>query len=219
MTSAIILAAGRGERLRPLTDHTPKALIEVAGEPIIVRHLHALSRAGIRDIVINLSHLGNQIQEALGDGSQFDVRIQYSQEPDPPLETGGGIVQALPLLGPEPFWVVNADICTDYVFAPPALGVEDLGHLVLVDNPDHNPDGDFCLQHGRICTQSDLRLTFSGIGFYRPQFFADCQPGRFSLTPLLREAIAQKKMSGQHYEGLWLDIGTAKRYAYAQSLF
>lgn len=216
MPAAMILSAGRGERLRPLTDTTPKALLEVAGEPLIVRHLRALQEAGIEDIVINLSHLGEQIRDALGDGREFDVRIRYSPEPSSPLGTGGGIRQALSLLGPDPFWVVNADVCTDYRFATPALADGDDVHLVLVDNPAHHPGGDFHYEEGRIQEQSGKRLTFAGVGLYRPRLFEEYAPGCFQLAPLLRAAIRGRRASGEHYRGLWTDVGTAERLAEAR---
>ena len=219
MPSAMILSAGRGERLRPLTNTMPKALLEVAGEPLIARHLRALREAGIEDVVVNLSHLGEQIQEALGEGKEFGVRILYSPEPTPALETGGGIRQALPLLGPDPFWVVNADVCTDYQFAAPSLADGDDAHLVLVDNPAHHPEGDFHYEGGRVREQSGVRLTFSGVGFYRPRLFEACAPGRFPLAPLLQTTIRSDRASGEHYRGLWADIGTSGRLAEAQTRF
>lgn len=219
MPSAMILSAGRGERMQPLTDTTPKALLEVAGEPLIVRHLRALREAGIKDVVINLSHLGEQIRDALGDGEEFGVHILYSPEPIPPLETGGGIHQALPLLGPDPFWVVNADVCTDYRFSTPPLANGDDVHLVMVDNPAHHPEGDFHYKDGRVREQPGTRLTFAGIGFYRPRLFEACEPGRFPLASLLRAASRDDRASGEHYRGLWADIGTAERLAEARTRF
>lgn len=219
MPSAMILSAGRGERMRPLSDTTPKALLEVAGEPLIVRHFRALRKIGTEDIVVNLSHLGEQIRDALGDGHEFGVRILYSPEPTPPLETGGGIRQALPLLGPDPFWVVNADVCTDYRFAAPPLADGDDAHLVLVDNPGHHPEGDFYYEEGRVQEQSGERLTFSGIGFYRPRLFEECTPGRFQLAPLLQATIRAGRAGGEHFRGQWMDIGTAERLTEAQTRF
>ncbi len=263
---AMILAAGRGERMRPLTDHTPKPLLAAGGKPLIVHHLERLARAGFRDLVINHAHLGERIAAALGDGSRWGVRIAYSPE-GTALETGGGIFRALPLLGPEPFLVVNGDVWTDLDFAPLALPAGRLAHLILVDNPPHHPRGDFRLARGLVRAEPPLvtqpqhadgrpasppppglteaplhrqghrgppatspaahdgglahdlqlesgrRLTFSGIGIYHPDLFRDCQPGAFPLAPLLRAAMAQARVTGEHYSGLWLDIGTPQRLA------
>ena len=217
MPSAMILSAGRGERMRPLTDATPKALLEVAGGPLIVRHLQALREAGVGNIVVNLSHLGEQIRDALGEGEKFGVCVRYSPEPSPPLETGGGIRQALSLLGPDPFWVVNTDICTDYRFATPSLADSDDAHLVLVDNPAHHLGGDFYYEGGRVQEQPGERLTFAGIGFYRPRLFESCAPGRFPLAPLLRTAIRTGRTSGEYFRGRWVDVGTVERLAEARS--
>ncbi len=219
MPAAMILAAGRGERLRPLTDRLPKALAEVAGEPLIARHLRALADAGIYDVVINLSHLGGQIRERLGDGAAFGLRIRYSPEPEPPLDTGGGLLQVLPMLGPGPFWAVNADVCTDYAFATPPLADRDMAHLVLANNPAHHPDGDFGLAGDRVRATAAARLTFAGIGFYRPELFAGCTPGRFSVVPLLRTAMADGQVRGEHFRGRWMDVGTLERLDAAQTLF
>ena len=218
MGAAMILAAGRGERLRPLTDTTPKALLEVAGETLIVRHLRTLKEAGIEDVVINVSHLGEQIRAALGDGGDFGVRIQYSPEPEPALETGGGILQALPLLGSEPFWVINADVLTDYRPVVPPLADGDDAHLVLVDNPPHNPDGDFHLKDGRVLETLGERLTFAGIGLYHPHLFEGYQPGRFPLGPLLHTAAGEGRVRGEHHRGQWLDVGTAERLERARNI-
>ncbi len=209
---AMILAAGRGERMRPLTDSTPKPLLPVADKPLIEYHLDALVRAGVRRVVINHAHLGEQIVQRLGSGTSWGVDIVYSPEPPGALETGGGIHNALPLLGEEPFWVVNGDVWSDYPFSPPALRDDDLAHLVMVVNPPHNPQGDFLLDsHGRLHEgESDL-LTFSGIGIYRPALFRECQPGAFPLAPLLRKAMRTGRVSGERYEGAWLDIGTPQR--------
>ena len=211
---ALILSAGRGERMRPLTDDTPKPLLRAGDRALIEYHLDALALAGIRDIVINLSYLGEQIRAALGDGTRYGVRIAYSDEGPRALETGGGIFNALPLLGSEAFLVVNGDIWTDYRYdelpAPPA----GLAHLVMVSNPTHHPHGDFVLEHGNLYDKpEDTRLTFSGIGVYQPTLFADCTPGAFPLAPLLRRAMANDKISGEHYRGEWLDIGTPARLA------
>jgi MurNAc alpha-1-phosphate uridylyltransferase len=226
---AMILAAGRGERMRPLTDHTPKPLLQVAGKPLIVWHIENLVRAGIAELVINHAHLGAQIEKTLGDGSRFGAHIQYSSE-GKALETAGGIAYALPLLlpspsgggiegGGEPFAVINGDIFCDYDFArlrerAGALKANgDAAHLVLVDNPAQHPDGDFGLQQQRI-TDSTPRLTFSGIGIYQPALFKDIPRGSIApLAPLLRAQIALGKVSGEHHQGLWVDVGTPQRLA------
>lgn len=211
----MILAAGRGQRMRPLTDHTPKPLLLVAGKPLIVHHLEALYTAGFRELVINTGHLGEQLPAALGDGARWGVQIRYSAEPPEALETGGGILQALPLLGPEPFLVVNGDVWTDYPFArlPTVLG--GLAHLVLVDNPPHHPQGDFALlnEGGKVDSTGERWFTFSGISLLRPELFADCTPGRFPLAPLLRIAMAAGAVTGEYYPGRWRDIGTPERLA------
>jgi len=207
---AMILAAGRGERMRPLTDHTPKPLLQVRGRPLIEYHIHALAAAGMRELVINHAHLGEQIVAALGDGRRFGVRIHYSPE-SPALETGGGIFRALSLLGDAPFVVVNGDVWTDYAFARLPREPEGLAHLVLVDNPPHHPEGDFALREGRVHAQGESKLTFSGIGVYRPQLFSDCRPGAFPLAPLLRAAMARAQVSGEHHDGIWCDVGTPER--------
>lgn len=211
---AMILAAGRGERMRPLTDDTPKPLLPVADQPLIIHHLQALRAAGIREIVINTGHLGEQLPAALGDGRAWDVRIVWSPEPPEALETGGGIFQALPLLGSEPFLVVNGDVWTDYPFARLPAAPVGLAHLVLVNNPPHHPDGDFALMvDGAVRESGEPRLTFSGISLLRPELFAGCAPGRFPLGPLLRRAMAARQVSGEHYAGGWRDIGTPQRLA------
>lgn len=212
----MILAAGRGERMRPLTDHTPKPLLPAGGKPLIVWHIERLVRAGITDLVINHAHLGMQIEQALGDGSQFGARIHYSNE-GTALETAGGIAFALHLLGEQPFAVVNGDIYCDYDFAhlpsrAAALAKSaDMAHLVLVDNPGHNLKGDFGL-HGQRVTDTPPKLTFSGIGLYKPQLFANTVRGtKAALAPLLREQIAAGLVSGEHHRGRWMDIGTPQR--------
>ena len=208
----MILAAGRGERMRPLTDTTPKPLLAVGGRPLIEWHLQALAEAGFRDVVINHAWLGAQIEQRLGNGERFGLRIRYSPEPAGALETAGGIVNALPLLGDGPFAVINGDIWTDYPLAqlPRSLG-EDLAHLVLVDNPPHHPQGDFALQGWRVVADAEARLTFSGIGVYAPQLFAGLEPGVRPLAPLLRTAMAERRVGGEHYRGRWFDIGTPER--------
>jgi N-acetyl-alpha-D-muramate 1-phosphate uridylyltransferase len=211
----MILAAGRGERMRPLTLSRPKPLLEVGGRALIEHHLASLAAAGFRSIVINLSWLGAQIREHLGDGSRFGVTIHYSAEGPEPLETGGGIRRALPLLGTGPFVVVNGDIWTDYSCAGlrGRLADGDLAHLVLVPNPDQHPDGDFVLQDGRIVEAVGARLTFSGIGAYRPELFAGHADGIFRLAPILRAAARDGRVSGERYDGTWVDIGTPERLA------
>jgi N-acetyl-alpha-D-muramate 1-phosphate uridylyltransferase len=211
---AMILAAGRGERMRPLTDRTPKPLLPVAGKPLIVWHLERLARAGYRDIVINHAHLGDQIEALLDDGSAWGVTIRYSEEPPGALETAGGIANALPLLGDAPFLVVNGDIWCDLDFATvPMLADGDLAHLVLAPNPPHHPNGDFDLLDGRV-RGVPPRLTFSGIGRYRPELFASVERGKpAKLAPLLREAMATNRVSGQTHTGRWVDVGTPERLA------
>lgn len=214
---AMILAAGRGERMRPLTDHMPKPLLQAGGKPLIAWHIERLARAGITGLVINHAHLGSQIEQALGDGSRYGVNIRYSPEHPAALETAGGIAHALHLLGNEPFAVVNGDIYCDYDFsrlpqhAAALQSGDDMAHLVLVDNPAHHPAGDFGLTGDRV-TAVTPRLTFSGIGIYRPALFAQLDRNRAApLAPLLREQIAQGKVSGEHYAGRWVDVGTPQR--------
>ena len=212
---AMVLAAGRGERMRPITDRIPKPLVPVAGKPLIVYHLEALARAGVRDVVINLAYRGAQIREALEDGSRYGVRISYSDEGPDPIETGGGIFKALPLLGAQPFIVVNGDVWTDFNVATlPPLDGGAHAHLVMVPNPPHVARGDFALD-GQYIVESDKndRFTYSGIGVFSPEFFHDCQPGKFPLRPLLIRAIAARKLEGQAYRGVWLDSGTPERLA------
>jgi MurNAc alpha-1-phosphate uridylyltransferase len=209
---AMILAAGRGERLRPLTDSTPKPLLEVRGKPLIVYHLEALHKAGFNEIVINLSWLGDQIRTRLGNGSEFGVGIEYSEEAEA-LETAGGILQALPLLG-ERFVVVNGDVFTDYDFValkPAEKSADRLAHLVLVDNPQHNNAGDFSLERTIVGNDGAPRHTFSGIAQYHRSFFDGLAPGKQALAPLLRAAAAEGQVSGELFSGLWVDIGTAER--------
>ena len=210
----MILAAGRGERMRPLTDVAPKPLLPVAGKPLIVWHLERLARSGFRAIVINHAHLGEQIEALLGDGDAWGVRIDYSAEPEGALETAGGIANALPLLGDEPFLVVNGDIFCDWDFSRATVGDDALAHLVLVDNPPHHPDGDFALDGAKVGAGRTARLTFSGIGIYRPELFAGIERGRpAKLAPLLREAIAAGRVTGEKHSGRWEDVGTPERLA------
>lgn len=210
---AMILAAGRGERLRPLTDHTPKPLLAVRGKPLIVWHLEALARAGVREVVINLAWLGEQIQELLGGGERFGLRLHYSAEPAGALETGGGIFQALPLLGSEPFVLVNGDIHTDFDFATLRIAAQSLAQLVVVPNPPQHPRGDFALLNHDLVEQGEARVTYAGIGLYRPQLFDGCTPGRFPLLPLLQKAMAAGRLQGELYRGHWTDVGTIERLA------
>jgi MurNAc alpha-1-phosphate uridylyltransferase len=211
----MILAAGRGERMRPLTLARPKPLLEAGGAPLIVHHLRALAAAGFEDVVINLSWLGLQVREALGDGSCYGLRIHYSEEGPEPLETGGGIFRALPLLGAGPFLVLNGDTWTDLDWAGlrQRLAPADLAHLVLVPNPAHHPRGDFVLERGRIVEREGERLTFSGAGVYRAALFDGCTGGVFKLAPLLRAAAGAGRVSGELHRGAWLDIGTPERLA------
>lgn len=208
---AMILAAGRGERLRPLTDLIPKPLVTVAGKPLIVYHIEKLAAAGIREIVINHAWLGHKLVETLGDGSQWQVNIQYSAETSA-LETGGGIKQALNLLGDEPFLVINGDIFIDRLpeIAPLDSGM--LAHLWLVDNPSQHPDGDFALAEGKVSEHGTEKLTFSGMGIYHPKLFDNTPEGAFALAPLLRTAMKLQRVSGGHFKHFWCDVGTIERH-------
>ncbi len=216
---AMILAAGKGERLRPLTLHTPKPLVRAAGTPLIEFHVRALAAAGFTELVINHAWLGQQIEDYLGDGSRFGVRIVYSAEGEP-LETGGGIFKALPLLGDEPFLVVNGDIWTDYDFASLHRPLAGMAHLVLVGNPAHHQGGDFRLRQGRVedAPGAADSLTYSGISVLHPRLFSGCQPGAFKLAPLLRAAMADGQVGGEHFGGRWIDVGTHERLAEVERL-
>ncbi len=207
----MILAAGSGTRMKPLTDVTPKPLLNVGGIPLIVWHLERLAHDGFTDIVINIAHLGYQIPQALGDGSEWGVNITYSDEQEEGgLETAGGIVKALPILGNEPFLVVNGDIWSDYDFQDHRKLAEGmLAHLVLVPNPEHNPEGDFALVNNKVVDAKSY--TFSGIGYYSPKLFEGIPYGKSALAPLLRAAMKEGKVTGELYEGEWLDIGTPER--------
>lgn len=207
---AMILAAGRGERMRPLTDKTPKALLRVGGQCLIEYHLKALADAGITDIVINYAHLGEQFPKKLGEGDRYGVSISYSPEGETGLETGGGIFKALPLLGDSAFVVINGDIWTDYSFTS-ITEPEGLAHLVMVNNPEHNPEGDFALQEKHVQAEGDNQYTFSGIGIYRPELFAGCEAGAFKLAPLLKDAMQKQQVTGEHFTGQWIDVGTPER--------
>lgn len=215
---AMILAAGRGERMRPLTDTLPKPLIAVAGRPLIEHAIARLVEAGVRDLVVNLGYRGTQLREHLGDGTAYGARIAYSDEGDPPLETGGGVFRALPLLGSAPFLLVNADVYSEFAFAPLVARARvfpqhDMAHLVLVPNPEHRRDGDFGLANGRALNDGETRLTFSGLSILRPELFLSCEDGRFPLAPLLRQAAACDELSGERYDGRWSDVGTPDRLA------
>ncbi|MBM0108472.1 nucleotidyltransferase family protein [Steroidobacter sp. S1-65] len=213
---AMILAAGRGERMRPLTDHTPKPLLPVAGKPMIQYHIEALAAAGVREVVINLAWLGQQICAALGNGSQFGVRIHYSDEGDAALETGGGVFQALPVLagpsGTDAFIVVSGDIWTEYAFAAAMekLADDDVAHLVVVPNPDFHTRGDFGLADGRLLDSGE-RYTYANIGVFRPEFFVGCKPGRFPIAPLMFDWIRKGRVSGELYQGVWHNVGTPRQ--------
>ncbi len=209
---AMILAAGLGTRMRPLTDHTPKPLLKVGGIPLIVWHLEKLAHYGFKEVVINIAHLGYKIPEALGDGSEWGLKIIYSDEQEEGcLESAGGIVKALPHLSDgDPFLVVNGDIWTDYDFdTTMKLAPGMLAHLILIPNPPHNPEGDFALLEGKVVDNREY--TFSGIGYYSPKLFADVPYGKSALAPLLREAIYEGRVTGELYEGEWYDIGTPER--------
>jgi MurNAc alpha-1-phosphate uridylyltransferase len=208
---AMILAAGKGERMRPLTDTRPKPLLQAGGKPLLQYHIEALAAASISELVINTGIHGAQIESSFGDGSRYGVRIRYSHEGAAPLETGGGICRALPLLGVSPFIVVNADIWSNYDFSKLPARLTGLAHLVLVDNPDHHPAGDFGLSVDRVIEEGTPMLTYTGIGVYHPDLFDGYTPERFPLAPLLRKAIQNGQVSGEYYRGEWYDIGTPER--------
>ncbi len=210
---AMILAAGHGTRMRPLTDNTPKPLLKVGGKALIVWHIEKLKRCGFEDIVINIAYLGEQIPKALGDGSQWGVSIQYSDEQkEGALETAGGIIKALPLLGTEPFLVISADVWSDYDYAMPQFKANELAHLILIPNPAHNPDGDFHLDpQGYLHRNGNNKLTFSGIAYYHPELFTGLSYGKRPIRYVLRNAIDQHQVSGEKYTGDWRDIGTPER--------
>ena len=209
---AMILAAGFGKRLRPLTLRTPKPLIKAAGKPLIFYHLERLAEAGFKEIVINLGWLGEQLEQALGDGSHWGLNITYSREGEP-LETGGGIFQALPLLSEqgEPFLIVNGDVYTEVPFKDLTLPEDMLAHLVMVDNPEFKTRGDFGLNQDMVTESKGTMLTYSGVSILSPELFQQCQAGSFRLAPLLIDAIRQAKVSGQYYSGHWTDVGTPER--------
>jgi len=210
--TAMILAAGRGERMRPFTDTCPKPLARLAGKPLIEYHVEKLASVGIERIVINLSWLGEQVRSALGAGERYGVEILYSDEGATLLGTGGGIQRAMPLLRDRPFWVMSADLWTDYPFAQATaerwLASADLAHVVMVDNPDFHPEGDFCLQSGRMTESEGERLTYANVALMRPELFFDCKPGVYSFVPYLRAAMRQGRVSGERFTGRWHNIGT-----------
>lgn len=208
---AMILAAGRGERLRPLTDSVPKALSEVRGQSLLERHLHAMQVAGVETVVINLGWLGEQIAERVGSGADYGLNVIYSPEDNGILETGGGIHRALPMLGSEPFLVVNADIFTDMPMPAADLDAQTLGKLILVPTPAHKSHGDFDIVDGRLRNSEQPQLTFSGVAIYRPEFFASCEAGRFSVVPMLRAAADANQLAADAYSGTWIDVGTIER--------
>ncbi len=215
----MILAAGRGKRMRPLTDSTPKPLLVLGGKPLLFRHLEKLAHAGFATVTINHAHLGEQIEAAVGDGSRWNLQVRYSAEVEA-LETAGGICNALPLIGRRSFAVVNGDVYCDYDYWGLAAAIERLGdsqalaHLVMVDNPPHHPDGDFCLEAGLVRDSGQQMLTFSGLGAYRAELFEPLAQGaRHALAPLLRSQLAKGKITGEHYQGLWTDVGTPGRLA------
>lgn len=223
---ALVFAAGLGERMRPLTDTTPKPLLRVGGKPLIVWHLQKLAAIGIREVIINTSWLAEQFPAMLGDGSQFGLRLVFSFEGASPLETGGGMWNALPLLGDAPFIAVNGDVWCDADFAQLPREPQGLAHLMMVDNPAHNPNGDFALDAaGQLHSEGAQKLTFSGIGVYRPAIFDNWRevigdapgaadtPPKFRLAPLLRAAMHRRQVSGVHHRGRWTDVGTPERLA------
>ncbi|MBM5457567.1 nucleotidyltransferase family protein [Pseudomonas sp. P66] len=216
---AMILAAGKGERMRPLTLHTPKPLVSVAGVPLIEYHLRGLAAAGFKEVVINHAWLGAQIEAHLGNGADWGLSISYSAEGEP-LETGGGIYKALPLLGKQPFVLVNGDVWSEYDFSRLPKKPAGLAHLVLVDNPGHHGKGDFCLQQGLVSdgVENAATLTYSGIAVIDPALFDGCEAGAFKLAPLLRDAMNLGRVTGEHYSGCWVDVGTLERLAQAEQL-
>jgi len=216
---AMILAAGRGERMRPLTDHTPKPLLKVSGQALIEHTINQLVAAGFTEIIINHAHLGQQIVNYLGDGQRYGACIQYSAEGDLGLETAGGIINALPLLGEDVFLVVNADIATDFPYSLLKDLKPELAHLVLINNPKHHPLGDFGLdKHGQVCLQQSVQLTFSGIGLYHPNFFKSLESGSRKLGVLIRQGVDSGRITGQHFSGFWMDIGTPDRLRILEEL-
>ena len=211
LKQAMILAAGKGERMRPLTDNLPKPLLPAGGKPLLQYHLENLARAGVARIVINHARHGELIESRFGTGSAFGVDIVYSPEGEIPLETGGGIKRALPLLAPGPFMVINADIWTNYDFRGLPAIPSGLAHLVLVNNPGHHAQGDFCLHDGKLTQQSGEHYTYSGIGVFKPELIAACPDDIFPLGPVLHAAVSRGEISGELHTGYWLDVGTPER--------
>jgi MurNAc alpha-1-phosphate uridylyltransferase len=209
--TAMILAAGRGERMRPLTDTTPKALLDVAGESLLERHLRMLARRGVNNVVINLHWLGEQIIERIGDGHRYGLQVTYSPESDGALESAGGMQRALPMLGNKPFWAVNADVFTDIDLPELSLADNVMAHLLLVPTPDYKPRGDFDLQHGMLKASENPLLTYSGIALYRPEFFHELNAGRTPLPPMLVAGANAGVISASMLDGAWADIGTVPR--------
>ena len=209
---AMILAAGYGKRMLPLTEKLPKPLLNVQGRTLVEHHLHNLARAGFQDVVINLGHLGHMIEDAIGDGSRYGLRVQFSPEGPDPLETGGGMIKALPLLGVDPFIIVNADIFCDYDFSIiPPLDDQSDAHLVLVDTPSYKANGDFSLCDGYVVDNAEPALTYSGIALYHPRILDGAKVERFSIIPRLRQAITDGRVSGSYHTGMWSDVGTPER--------
>ncbi len=209
----MILAAGRGERMRPLTDRTPKPLLRVHGKPLIEYHIEALMRAGIGEIVINIAWLGEQIRSQIGNGVKYGIKITYSDEGPEALETGGGIFRALPLLGDAPFWLINGDIFCAFHYGVRELADGALGHLILVPNPGHHAAGDFSLADGKVTRRSGRTLTYSGIAVLHPDLFTGAADGKFPLAPLFNDAIEREALTGELFNGRWMDVGTPGRLA------
>ncbi|MRJ44995.1 nucleotidyltransferase family protein [Idiomarina loihiensis] len=213
---AMILAAGRGSRMRPLTDNQPKPLLPVAGKPLLAYHLEKLANAGVNEVVINHAWHGEQIEDFVGDGSQWGLQVSFSAEPEGGLETAGGIIKALPLLGDDPFWVINGDIWTDWDYRDLPTDLEKglLGHLIMVDNPIHHSNGDFAIENGLLVNgenENDARKTFSGVGLYRKELLAPYPEGKRPLKPFFDRAINKKQLAASHQDGFWTDVGTPER--------
>jgi len=213
---AMILAAGRGSRMRPLTDNQPKPLLPVAGKPLLGYHLEKLANAGVNEVVINHAWHGEQIEDFVGDGSQWGLQVSFSAEPEGGLETAGGIIKALPLLGDDPFWVINGDIWTDWDYRDLPTDLEKglLGHLIMVDNPIHHSNGDFAIENGLLVNgenENDARKTISGVGLYRKELLAPYPEGKRALKPFFDRAINKKQLAASHQDGFWTDVGTPER--------